>query len=126
MVYSALEGVQNKETNKSSLNKKDINININRSKTDKRNPLVNLTIEEFKTMTGFTPTDRKPRNEAMNLVKSMNTALKRKLGDVPEERLEKALRYYFKWIADKDWASGIQTMSTVRRKLPVFLAELKI
>ncbi len=86
------------------------------------NTLVNYSLEKFRTLSGFTPTDRKPRWEANNLIRRITTALKEKGKPTTEEYIKKAVDIYFDWIFEQDWSDNIQTMGVVRRKLPVYLA----
>jgi DNA-binding PadR family transcriptional regulator len=120
--------VQNNTTNnirsRDISNKLDIERLSNGENKKFGNDNINLALKEFEEMVGFPPTDRKPRYEAYNFVRRMQSLLKEKGREPSEERVAKLIRYYFRWLSGKEWAAQIQTMSTVRRKTEVFKAEM--
>jgi len=113
-----------KETNTKDLSNKNY---LNGEKPPKEgfgNSFVNEALQEFEKLTGFSPTDKKPRNEAYNLVRKLNSALKLRGKDSTPENTTQAVKAYFRWLRLQDWSENLQTMGTARRKIPIFLSEL--
>jgi len=95
-------------------------------KSDKRNALVDLVLKEFDKVFGFPPIDRKPRFQAYNLIQRFRTELKQSGEDPTDERLEKAICYYFRgWVVKQDSFERTKTLDNIRRNTGVFFAELK-
>jgi len=93
---------------------------------DKRNALVDLVIKEFDKVFGFPPIDRKPRFQAYNLIQRFQAHFKQSGKDPTEERLEKAICYYFRnWVANQDSFENTKTLDNIRQNTGVFFAGLK-
>lgn len=95
----------------------------NKKKDKFGNDRVNLLMDAFQTLYGFIPTDRKPRQEAWNLTRRVEKWFKDLGISNTEEKFKKTIQHYYKWLDNQDWE--IQTMSTVRRKFPVFTSEME-
>lgn len=91
--------------------------------SDSRNHLVELVLKEFKNLIGHLPTDHKPRFEAYNLVRRLNSFLKDIKKEVNEENSKKAITAYFNWVSKQSWAEKVQTLSIIRRNTNIFYAE---
>lgn len=105
--------------------KKNINININSEQSSPKSPLIDFSLEEFKKLIGFLPTDSKPRYEAHNLIRRMQTFLKSRGKTPTPDMTQKALAYYFKWLSTQDWIEGVQKLGTLRLKTPIFFADIE-
>lgn len=90
------------------------------------NPLINHTIQEFEKLTGFYPTDPKPRFEAHNFTRNI-LKLARLNGIAADElRLKKAISKYFQWVSEQSWGNDVQLLRTVRNKMPIFAYDKKM
>lgn len=101
--------------------------NISKPQEDKRNVLVQHTLEEFKRVFGFYPTDRKPRWVAQHLIQRLKTVTANRLGgELTQERLKKGITKYFNWLADQDGFTGIQKLETAKLKINIFIETIPI
>lgn len=108
---------------------KDIILKDNTLKRDnpiKGDVLVNKVIQEFEEALGFKPTDRKPRFQAYNLVKRLQTVIKDNGKEATEEVSLKAINSYFKWLKKQEWFGMVQTLDTCRRKTDIFVHDYNL
>ena len=105
--------------------KNDKNINLKVNGEIHKDVLVDYILEAFRKLYDFNPTDRKPRFEAYNLIQRMRTFLIKRGKPTDEEYMRKAIQTYFNWIAEQNWAEGIQSLGTLRRKTNIFFAEIE-
>jgi hypothetical protein len=89
-------------------------------KTNTANAHINFILENFETLLGYKPTDKKPRFEANTLLRQIKTTYKELDKPVTDESLTKHLTAYFRWLSGQDWFSQCQTISVVRRKYQIF------
>lgn len=90
----------------------------------KKNIHVDQVIVAFTETIGFSPTDRKPRYEAHNLVRRLQSFIKEQRGEVTPERTTNAITVYFAWVKTQDWAEGVQKLETIRLKTPIFFSHI--
>ena len=103
--------------------KKDTHIihkNVLRKKTY-GNEKVNFLIKEFQERWGYPPTDRYPRREAWNLAQKIDSFIKVWGKNPTTKYFRRAVDLLFKKISKEDWAEHIQTISVIRRKMPIYL-----
>lgn len=108
---------------------KNIILKDNTQKRDnpiKGDVLVNKVIEEFEEALGFKPTDRKPRYQAYNLVRRLQSIIKDNGKEANEEVSLKAINSYFKWLKKQDWFGMVQTLDTCRRKTDIFVHDYNL
>lgn len=91
------------------------------AKTPHGNTKVNFLLEEFTKRFGFPPTDSKPRNEAWNLSRRIDTWIKGYGKEPTEEMFRRASVALFDWIEGQDWGDKVQLLGTIRRKSVIFL-----
>jgi len=85
------------------------------------NEKINFIIKEFQERWGYPPTDKRPRFEAWNLVQRIDGFI-RAWGKKPTYKYFcRAVNLLFKKILKEDWAEHIQTISVIRRKMPIYL-----
>ena len=89
------------------------------------NANINYLIELFEGQYGYKPTDRKPRQEAWNLIRAIRSTFKDYGKEWSEEKEKVFIDKYFGWITKQEWASELQNMGTVRRKLPIYRSYLE-
>lgn len=100
---------------------------ISKPQEDKRNVLVQHTLEEFKRVFGFYPTDRKPRWVAQHLIQRLKTVTANRLGgELTQERLKKGITKYFNWLADQEGFTGIQKLETAKLKINIFIETIPV
>lgn len=87
--------------------------------------LINKSLEAFKAMTGFQPTDKKPRYEAFNLLRRIKKTIKEMGKEDSQENSKIVLTKYLQWISKQEWSKGLQLMSTVRLKYPIYESLIK-
>ncbi len=93
---------------------------------DKRNVLVQHTLEEFKRVYSFYPCDQYPRNVAHNLVQRMTSIIKEKLGgEMTDERIRTGITKFFNWLSRNESFEGIQKLITAKLKLSIWAETLK-
>jgi len=91
------------------------------SKKTYGNEKINFIIKEFQERWGYPPTDKRPRFEAWNLVQRIDGFI-RAWGKKPTYKYFcRAVNLLFKKILKEDWAEHIQTISIIRRKMPIYL-----
>ena len=108
---------------------KDIILKDNTQKRDnqiKGDKLVNKVIEEFEEALGFKPTDRKPRFQAYNLIRRLQTIIKENGKEANEEVSLKAINSYFKWLKRQDWFEMVQTLDACRIKTDIFVHDFNL
>lgn len=107
------------KTNKNVKNvKKDIS-NTN-TQSDKRNKKVSYLIKAYKSLTGYSPTDQKPRFEAWNLLRRIKGTYKDLGKEFTQESFERHVKAYVQYLGKNDWASSMQHMRTFRLKYKLF------
>lgn len=90
-----------------------------------RNVVVDHTLEEFKRIVGYYPTDRHPRRIAWNIQQKFTTITRERLGgEVTDERLKKGITTFFNWLSGEDWINKVERLETIKNKLPKFEATL--
>lgn len=90
-----------------------------------RNVVVDHTLEEFKRIVGYYPTDRHPRRIAWNIQQKFTTITRERLGgEVTDERLKKGITTFFNWLSGEDWIDKVERLETIKNKLPKFEATL--
>lgn len=99
---------------------------IRKGEPSKGNILVNTVMEEFKSILGFSPTDRKPRFQAYNLVRRLQRIIKDNGKTATDEITLKAIKSYFKWLQEQDWFEMVQTLDACRRKTDIFVRDFKL
>lgn len=145
--FQGSENKTNKETNKrltksqqssnkeltTNKNEKNVKNNLDKSKlvekpkSDNRNENINLILQEFKELTGFSPTDKYPRRVAWNMVQRIHTWQKEQGFTVDKDRTIRLIRGYFKWLqsqkdSEESWLMGLQKLETVKLKLTMYQA----
>ena len=103
----------------------DISKDISR-KGDTSNILVNKVVQEFEEALGFKPTDKKPRFQAYNLVKRLQTIIKDNGKEANDEVSLKAISSYFKWLKKQEWFGMVQTLDACRRKTDIFVHDYNL
>lgn len=120
-----LLGGSNERLHNKDIYNKDNNNNIlpnsNMAKTPHGNFKVNFLLDEFTKRFGFPPTDSKPRNEAWNLSRRIDTWIKGYGKEPNEEIFKKAGVALYDWIEKQDWGEKIQLLGTIRRKSVIFM-----
>lgn len=117
-------------TNHVLRSKEDKNIVLPKGNTAVAKPVygsapVNHILEAFKSLYGFPPTDRQPRNEAWNLVRAIRKFGKENGRPLNSEVEIKIVDKFFRWIEHQDWSDGIQGLGTIRRKFPIWRSLLE-
>jgi hypothetical protein len=107
----------NKNKNK---NKSISNTNRQSQKEDKRNEKVSYLIQAYQTLTGYPPTDQKPRFEAWNLLRQIKKTYQDLGKEFTQESFEKHVKAYVSYLSKNDWASSMQLMRTFRLKYKLF------
>lgn len=106
---------------KEVLTKKEL-VSKDTNQTQFGNKLVNFVLEEFKTLTGFTPTDQRPRNYSHNLIRKIQKIVKEAGFDPKSEdgnrRVKALITAYFGWLKAQEW--DVQKMQTVYFKFQMF------
>ncbi len=85
------------------------------------NPLINFVLKEFEERWGYPPTDKKPRFEAYNLIRRINTYIRACGKEPTDEYVRRAVAFLLDKISHEDWAENIQTLGVIRRKMPIYL-----
>jgi len=131
--YDDYQKVERQSENKLNTNKTQIettnNYNNNKNILLKKvigekthgNEKVNFILKEFEERWGYPPTDKKPRFEAWNLTRRINSFIKAWGKEPTEKYFRRAVRMLFEKISREDWAENIQTIGTIRRKMPIYL-----
>ena len=109
-------GHKNKD-NKDNNNSKE----LLRKPSSYGNPLINFVLKEFEERWGYPPTDRKPRFEAHNLIRRINTYIRACGKEPTDEYVRRAVIFLLDKISHEDWAENIQTLGVIRRKMPIYL-----
>lgn len=132
--YAEYQGQSNNESNNKVTTKEQQSNTIQEVRSKKvlskdntayGNANINYLIDLFKQQYGYNPTDRKPRQEAWNLIRGIRTTFKEYGKEWSEEKEKVFIDKYFSWITKQEWASELQNMSTVRRKLPIYKSYLE-
>lgn len=132
--YDEYQQITNQITNKQQTNNKQTTTNNNDNnennnntnvllaslKTDKRNPLIEKTLQTFTTASGLSkPSDYKPRFAANNLVRSINKIISR-YGSVSEDTTSTFIDRYFEWYFSQDFAEKTTKIEALSRQLPKY------
>lgn len=92
---------------------------------DKRNTLIDHTLNEFRRVYKFYPTDKKPRFIAQNIIQRLRTITRDRLGgEVTDERIKLGITKYFNWLQVQEGLDGIQKLETAKLKLNIFIETL--
>jgi len=85
------------------------------------NQRVNFLLEEFQKRWGYPPTDFRPRQEAWNLTRRIESFIKERNREPTEENFRRVAIALYGWIEKQNWGENIQNLSTIRRKSVIFL-----
>lgn len=109
-----------------SVSVKDITSKEVIRKGDTSNILVNEVMKQFNDALEFSPTDKKPRFQAYNLVRRLQKIIKDNGKAVTDEVTLKAINSYFKWLVQQDWFEMVQTLDACRRKTDIFVRDFNL
>lgn len=92
-----------------------------------KNVLVDHTLEEFKRVYGFLPTDKYPRRVAWNTVQRIRKVTADRIGgELTDSRLKKGLSMFFDWVSGQESLEGIQKLETAKLKINIFMEQLPL
>lgn len=128
--YDTYQQINQPANQQSTSNQPHLNkvISINKSNTKvletkvrpQKNTYIESILNEFQLLYGFPPTDKKPRFVAQAFRKNIEKFLRVFNPEVTQDRFDRVVKEYFRWIADQDYAENIQSLDTIRRKFPIW------
>lgn len=90
-----------------------------------KNELVEHTLEEFKRVYGFYPTDKYSRRVAWNTVQRIRKVTADRIGgELTDSRLKKGLSMFFDWVQAQESLENIQKLETCKLKINIFMEQL--